>query len=103
MRSVLHHSGTHDPGLRHAYPARSQACILDAAHLLRELIPQSPYVMLGAAEIQRVLLRKACLDAYLDGNLWLPDETEAAQHAVSPIARAQSGSNSRGSWLPCAT
>ena len=45
--------------------------------------------MLGAAEIQRVLLRKACLDAYLDGNLWLPDETEAAQHAVSPIARAE--------------
>ena len=58
--------------------------------------------MLGTAEIQRMLLRKACLDAYLDGNLWLPDEAEAEQHAASPIARAQSGSSSRG-WLPCAS
>ena len=57
---------------------------------------------LRSCRSKRVLLRKACLDAYLDGNLWLPDEAEAEQHAASPIARAQSGSSSRG-WLPCAS
>ena len=63
--------GMHEVDASHQLSAR----IHDAAILLREVLPQSPppYLRLSAAEVQRVLLRTACLDAYLAGHMWLPE------------------------------
>ena len=49
------------------------AWIVDALHLLRELLPprKHPYFRLGAHDMQRVLLRTSCLDLYLQSNLFI--------------------------------
>lgn len=56
------------------------AWIVEASHLLDELVQSHPlltapgrrYLRLSAKELQRLLLRTACLDLYLHSNLWLP-------------------------------
>mmetsp|Transcript_62444 Transcript_62444/g.103882 ORF Transcript_62444/g.103882 Transcript_62444/m.103882 type:complete len:276 (+) Transcript_62444:54-881(+) len=56
------------------------AWIVDASRLLAELLhgqqPRSSrhslYLRVSAHELQRLLLRTACLDLYLNNNLWLP-------------------------------
>jgi len=56
------------------------AWIVEASHLLDELVQSHPsltassrrYLRLSAKELQRLLLRTACLDLYLNSNLWLP-------------------------------
>ena len=60
------------------------AWIVEAALLLDELVDSDPrfadhprrHLRLSAKELQRLLLRTACLDLYLHSNLWLPRESE---------------------------
>jgi len=61
--------GTHEVDASH----QLSAWIVDALHLLRELLPPSkhPYFRLGAHDMQRVLLRASCLDLYLQSNLFI--------------------------------
>ena len=49
------------------------AWIVDALHLLRELLPpkQHAHLRLDVQDVQRLLLRTTCLDCYLQQNLFI--------------------------------